>query len=104
MNNSTVTYEELILKLQEYIGQTKNCVLSSMSDTIFKKQENSKGVASYIFTADQLKQMTDIVTFVEKNDWVQSMTESFIECLPLTVALYKKQANLGSPIRAAVLG
>jgi chorismate synthase len=102
--NSEVTFQELILKLQDYISQTKNCIISTLPDTIFQKKENNKGVASYIFTQDQLKQMQDIVNFVEKNDWILGMIEAFIETLPHCVTLYRKFANLDSPIKAAVLG
>lgn len=52
--NETVTYQELITKLQEYISQTKNCVISTLGDGIFTKTENKTGVATYIFTAEQL--------------------------------------------------
>lgn len=53
--NSTVTYQELITKLQDYISQTKNCVITTLGQDLFTKKENNKGVASYIFTQDQLK-------------------------------------------------
>lgn len=48
--------------------------------------------------------MQDIVTFIEKNDWILALIEGFIETLPKCVALYRKLANIDSPIKAAVLG
>lgn len=48
--------------------------------------------------------MQDIVNFVEKNDWILNLVDGFVETLPKCISLYRKYANLDSPIKAAILG
>jgi len=63
--------------------------------------QNSKIAPTY--TPEQVKEMQDIVNFVEKNDWIHAMVEAFIEALPKCMAQYEHYKQTDSAIKAAVL-
>jgi hypothetical protein len=79
-------------------------VIATLGVKLFDKKDVAKDGVGLVFTQDQIKQMQDIIDYIEKNDWTLSIIESFIETLPKCVALYKKYENLDNPIKAAVLG
>ena len=66
--NTQVPFEELITRLQDYISQTKNCVVSTLGEKLFDKPQAQNSKVAPTFSPEQIKQMQDIVNFVEKND------------------------------------
>jgi hypothetical protein len=77
-------------------------VIATLGEKLFEKNSNNSKTAP-TYTTDQINQMQEIVNFVEKNDWTQSMVEAFIETLPKCMAQYEHYKQTDSPIKAAVL-